>query len=118
MLGNRGAFVYLLGARGSRKGKLATTSFVICVTQHCVSQSTYLLANISKFCKEKIDFRIILGIFPPRIGLWHEARRDSVNGSQRLKFALAHMFPCVTQCDNLLYWYQLLYTPSYEGIQP
>ena len=60
------------------------------------SDTTYLLTNISEFCKEEIGFRIILYIFPPRVRLWHEAWSNSMNGFKRLEFALAHMLPSCT----------------------
>ena len=84
------------GAIGSRERKLARTGYTMCMSKHCKSQSTYLLTNIPEFCKEEVSFRILLGIFPPSIRFGHKARRDSMNGFERLEFTLAQMLPCGT----------------------
>ena len=112
MKGKRNSSEHPLGNNGQQK---ISWRGLYPTSEYFKSRSTYLFTNISKFCKEKIGFRLLLGIFPPSIRFWHEARRNSMNGFQRLKFALAHMLPRGTQRNNLKDWHQLLHTPSLRG---
>jgi len=107
-----------LGAKWRQEKKAGEVVVCQCISDHCRAQSTYLLTNISKFCKKKVGFRILLGVLPPGIRFWHEARRDSVDSFQRLKFALTHMLPCGTQCNNLRIGISCCICRRCEVIQP
>lgn len=75
----------------------------MCVSGEDKFCGTYLFTHIAKFGKEKISLRVFLVVLPPSIRFWYEAGRNSVNGFQRLKFALAHVFSRGTQRNDLEY---------------